>query len=29
MQTENLQMYKLVLEKAEKPEIKLPAFIGS
>ena len=26
--TENLQMYKLGLEKAEEPEIKLPTFIG-
>ena len=25
----NLQMFKLVLEKAEKPEVKLPAFTGS
>ena len=24
MQTENFQMFKLVLEKAEEPEIKLP-----
>ena len=29
MGTENFQMYKLDLEKAEEPEIKLPAFIGS
>ena len=29
MWTENFQIYKLGLEKAEKPEIKLPAFIGS
>ena len=29
MWTENLQMYKLDLEKAEEPEIKLPTFIGS
>ena len=27
--TENFQMYKLDLEKAEEPEIKLPTFIGS
>ena len=27
--TKNLQMYKLGLEKAEEPEIKLQAFIGS
>ena len=27
--TENFQMYKKDLEKAEKPEIKLPTFIGS
>ena len=27
--TKNFQMYKLRLEKAEKPEIKLPMFIGS
>ena len=25
----NFQMFKLVLEKAEEPEIKLPTFIGS
>ena len=25
----NFQMFKLILEKAEKPEIKLPAFAGS
>ena len=25
----NLQMFKLVLEKAEEPEIKLPTFVGS
>ena len=29
MQTKNFQMFKLGLEKAENPEIKLPAFIGS
>ena len=29
MWTENFQMFKLVLEKAEEPEIKLPAFVGS
>ena len=29
MWTENFQMYKLGLEKAEEPEIKLPAFVGS
>ena len=28
-QYENLQMFKLDLEKAEEPEIKLPTFIGS
>ena len=27
--TENFQMYKLDLDKAEEPEIKLPAFTGS
>ena len=27
--TENLQMFKLHLEKAEEPEIKLPTFAGS
>ena len=27
--TENFQMYKLVSEKAEEPEIKLPTSIGS
>ena len=27
--TENFQMYKLGLEKAEDPEIKLPTFVGS
>ena len=27
--TKNLQMYKLGLEKAEEPEIKLPTFVGS
>ena len=27
--TENFQMFKLVLEKAEKPEIKLPTSAGS
>ena len=27
--TENFQVYKLDLEKAEEPEIKLPTFIGS
>ena len=26
---ENFQMYKLDLEKAEEPEIKLPASVGS
>ena len=26
---ENVQMYKLGLDKKEEPEIKLPAFIGS
>ena len=29
MWTQNFQMYKLSLEKAEEPEIKLPAFIES
>ena len=29
MWIENFQMYKLDLEKAEEPEIKLPAFTGS
>ena len=29
MWTENFQMYKLSLEKAEEPEIKLPTFITS
>ena len=29
MWTVNLQMFKLDLEKAEEPEIKLPTFIGS
>ena len=29
MWTETFQMYKLGLEKAEEPEIKLPAFVGS
>ena len=29
MLTENFQMYKLGLEKAEEPEIKLPTFIGA
>ena len=29
MWTENFQMYKLGLEKAEEPEIKLPASVGS
>ena len=29
MWTENFQMYKLSLEKAGEPEIKLPAFTGS
>ena len=29
MWTKNFQMYKLCLEKAEEPEIKLPASIGS
>ena len=27
--TVNFQMFKLVLEKAEEPEIKLPTYIGS
>ena len=27
--TENFQMYKLGFEEAEKPEIKLPTFVGS
>ena len=29
MLTMNFQMFKLDLEKAEEPEIKLPAYIGS
>ena len=29
METENFQMKKLDLEKAEEPEIKLPTSIGS
>ena len=29
LQQYNSQMFKLVLEKAEEPEIKLPASIGS
>ena len=29
MWTVNLQMFKLVLEKAEEPEIKLPTNVGS
>ena len=29
IQTENFQMYKLDLQKAEEPEIKVPTFIGS
>ena len=29
MQTENFQMFKLDLEKAEEPEIKLPICVGS
>ena len=29
MWTKNFQMYKLDLEKAEEPEIKLPTYIGS
>ena len=29
MRTENFQMFKLDLEKAEEPEIKLPTSIGS
>ena len=29
MQTENFQMFKLVLEKAEEPEIKMPTSAGS
>ena len=29
MWTENLQMFKLDLEKAEEPEIKLPTSVGS
>ena len=29
MWTVNFQMFKLVLEKAEEPEIKLPASVGS
>ena len=27
--TMNFQMFKLVLEKAEEPEIKLPTLVGS
>ena len=27
--TENFQMYKLDLEKAEEPEVKLPTSLGS
>ena len=29
MWTENLQMFKLYLEKAEEPEIKLTTYAGS
>ena len=29
METKNFQMYKLGLEKAERPEIKLQTFPGS
>ena len=29
MWTVNVQMFKLVLEKAEEPEVKLPTFAGS
>ena len=29
VRTENFQMYKLNLEKAEEPELKLPTFVGS
>ena len=29
MYTENFQMYKVDLEKAEKPEVKLPTSTGS
>ena len=29
MWTENFQMFKLVLEKVEEPEIKLPTYAGS
>ena len=29
MRTENFQMFKLDLEKAEEPEIKLATFVGS
>ena len=28
MRTVNVQMFKLVLEKAEEPEIKLPTLLG-
>ena len=28
MWTKNFKMYKLGLEKAEEPEIKLPTFVG-
>ena len=29
MQTVNFQMFKVVLEKTEEPELKLPTFAGS
>ena len=29
IRTENIQMYKLGLEKEEEPEIKLPTLVGS
>ena len=29
LRTKNFQMFKLGVEKAEEPEIKLPTFIGS
>ena len=29
MQTENFQMYKLILEKADEPEMKLPISVES
>ena len=29
MQTENFQMYKVILEKADEPEMKLPISVES